>query len=63
VLSTGSGDYPLVCQVKAGASSCCVTRPPPTAAAAAVFDDGVYAQLVAPTYVARSVQIFVYYRK
>src|SRR5258708_6021981 len=32
VLSTGSGDYPVVCTVKSGASSCNVTRPPPATA-------------------------------
>jgi hypothetical protein len=63
VLSHGNGDYALVCQVKAGASSCSVTRPPPTAALNADFDDLVYAQLLAPTYVARNVQILVNYRK
>jgi hypothetical protein len=63
VLSTGSGDYPAVCQVKTGASSCSVTRPPPTAALTGDVDDIVYAQLLAPTYVARNVQIIVNYRK
>jgi len=63
VLSKGNGDYAVVCSAKTGASSCTVTRPPPTNAAAADFDDVVYANILAPTYLARSVQIFVYYRK
>jgi hypothetical protein len=49
--------------VKSGASSCCVTRPPPTAALTGDVDDIVYAQLLDPAYVARSVQIMVNYRK
>jgi hypothetical protein len=63
VLSHGNGDYALVCQVKAGGSSCSVTRPSPTAALTGDVDDIVYAQLLAPTYVARNVQIQVNYRK
>jgi hypothetical protein len=63
VLSTGSGDYPVVCTVKTGASSCSVTRPPPTAALTGDVDDVVYAQLETPTGNLRYVQILVYYRK
>jgi hypothetical protein len=63
VLSSGSGDYPVVCTVKSGASSCSVTRPPPTLALTGDVDDGVYAQLETPTGNLRSVQILVYYRK
>ena len=62
VLSS-SGNYAAVCVVKTGASSCTVTRPPPTAALTGDVDDIVYAQLLAPTYLARNVQIMVNYRK
>jgi hypothetical protein len=63
VLSTGSGDYPTVCEVKSRASSCSVTRPPPTAALTGDVDDALYAQLETPTGNLRYVQILVYYRK
>jgi hypothetical protein len=55
------GAYYLVC--KTTTASCGATRPAPTNAASADFDDGVYAQIVYPNGVFRSVQILVYYRK
>ena len=63
VLSTGSGDYPVVCLVQSGASSCSVTRPPPTAALTGDVDDTVYAELLAPGHLVRTVYILVNYRK
>ncbi len=63
VLSSGSGDYPAVCQVKSGASSCSVTRPPPDGGADRATWMTSSTPILAPTYVARNVQIMVNYRK